>query len=159
MTRLIRQGRGINKGARLPLSAFNEAITILRVSATPDPEDESWLRSADRIGNYMALYEPGLVQLVQGEDQSDKELHLFVVHNDEEAVEFALTDYIVKGGEVYHVQGYLHLGGKRGYTQINTRTWGKVADSGFLLTAEENLVETPVPVVDNLFWDDLPPPP
>lgn len=173
MPRIYKGARGINQGERIPLSAFNEAITVLRVTATPSQEDESWLRAAIRVGNYMSAYERGEIKLVAGEKQNDKELFLFVVHGDIDH-EFTLEDYVIRGTEIFHVQGYNWVGGRRGYMQINTRPWGHVKDDDFILSlTADNIVEVAPgdtltedgqvieglnggDIAPNLFWDNPP---
>lgn len=139
MSRIFNTGpgnRSINQGGRVPLSRFNEPITVLRVTAVPSGSDTSWIRNAVRMGNFMAAYEPGEIVLVSGEKQKDKELFLFLVHGDD-ANEFTLSDYVIRGDEIYHVQGYVMVGGKRGYVQLNTRSWGHVKEGDFVLDTDK----------------------
>lgn len=147
---------GNSRNQRIPLNKFREPIVILRAEATPSPTDASWIRKTKKIFQGMAAHESGEIKLVASEKQSDKELFLFVIHY-QDGLTPTLADYIIWGNEVYHVQGYIPLGERGDYLQINTRSWGQLQEGDFVMDADADVPPSDIPESrDNLFWDTEP---
>lgn len=150
-----RQG-GNSRNQRIPLNKFREPIVILRTEASPSPTDASWIVKAKKILQGMAAVEEGEIKLVASEKQSDKELTLFVIHY-QDGLTPTLADYVIWGKDVYHVQGYLPLGERGDYLQINTRYWGQLEEGDFVLDDTADTPPSDVPETrENLFWDATP---
>jgi hypothetical protein len=141
-------------GKRIPLSAFDKQIVIVRTSSRPDPADESWIKDTVKIGEFWAAYEPGEIKLIKGEKVGKNEYHTFIIPADDR-YDFTLADMLAYGKSVFTLSEYKEftLGG-RSYYQIDALPFGKAELADFNMVPSSPDQTSPITEEDdsNLFW-------